>query len=140
MVEIKPGIEVPDEELSFSTARSGGPGGQHVNKTSSKVIVRFDLEASSAFTETQRARMRVKIPPRYLTSKGEVVVSSERFRDQHKNREDAVEKLAAVLRAALARPKTRIATKPGKAAKARRRADKEQASRRKQERGRRDYE
>lgn len=138
-MEIRPGITIPEEELELSTARSGGPGGQHVNKTSSKVIVRFDLRATTALTEGQKDRIKRKIAPRFLTSNDVVLVSSERHRDQFRNRQDAIKKLAKVLREALKRPKTRVLTKPSRASKQRRKKDKQAHSKKKRERSRKNF-
>jgi ribosome-associated protein len=138
-VEIKPGLEIPDVELSFSVARSGGPGGQNVNKVNSKVVLRFDLAATEAFSEYQKARLIKRLPKRYLTKDHEVVIHAEGSRDQLKNKQAALEKLATVLRDALKRPKTRIPTKMGRGAKERRKKDKQKQKRKKQERRKKDF-
>jgi len=133
-LKVKRGIEIPADELEMTFARSGGPGGQHVNKTSTKVVLRFDLEASSAFTEGQKERLRERIPPRFLTKKGEVVISSDEHRDQVSNREAARARLAAVLKGALARPKRRIPTRPTRGSKERRLKAKQITAEKKQRR------
>ncbi len=133
-LEIRPGLVLPAGELRMSAARSGGPGGQHVNVTSSKVELRFDLAASAALSEGQKARLRTKLPPRVLTQAGEVVVTCETHRDQHRNREGARQKLAALLRKALERPKPRIPTKPSRASKERRIQAKKEQGQKKQRR------
>ena len=138
-MEIMPNIVIPPEELSFSVARSGGPGGQNVNKVNSKVLLRFDLDATEVFTDGQKARLRVRVPKRFLTSKGELLISSERTRDQLKNRQDCLEKLAAVLREGLRRPKTRIPTRPSRGSCQRRKKQKQERSQKKRDRGRRDW-
>ena len=130
-LEIKPGLEIPDDELSFSVARSGGPGGQHVNKTSSKVVVRFDFDATEVFSPTQKSRMRNRIPPRYMTKAGELVLSADQHRDQARNREAVRTRLADVLREALKRPKTRRKTKPTRASKGRRKQAKQEQKQKK---------
>jgi ribosome-associated protein len=135
-VEVRPGLVIPEEELELTAARSGGPGGQHVNTTSSKVLLRWDLAQSRAVTEEQRARLLSKIPPRYLTGEGQVLLTSSEHKSQHENREAVLVRLAAVLRDALKREKKRIATKPGKRARARRREGKEKQSAKKQGRAR----
>jgi ribosome-associated protein len=119
-LQVKPGLVIPGDELSFSAVRSSGPGGQNVNKVASKVVLRFGLAASAALSEGQKARLLKKIPPRYLTKAGEVVIASEESRDQPRNRELCCEKLATVLREGLARPKTRRPTKPSRASRQRR--------------------
>lgn len=136
---VKPGLEIPDDELTFTVARSGGPGGQNVNKVNSKVVVRFNLSATAAFSDVQKARLLKKVPPRYLTKDGFLVIHAETSRDQLKNKNACIEKLATVLRDGLARPKTRIPTKMGRGAKERRKKDKQKQKRRKQERSQKDF-
>lgn len=131
---VQPGLVIPAAELALSAARSGGPGGQHVNKTSSKIVVRFDLAGSPSLTEAQKARLLSKVPPRFLTKDGVVVVDAEEERDQARNRARALEKLAEVLRQGLARPKPRRKTRPTRASQERRRADKERRKRTKERR------
>lgn len=129
---VQPGLVIPAAELELTAARSGGPGGQHVNKTSSKIVVRFDLEGSPTLSADQKARLRVKIPPRYLTKDGVVVIDAEEERDQARNRARALEKLAEVLRVGLVRPKPRRKTKPTRGSQERRRSDKEKKKRTKE--------
>ncbi len=119
-LEVRPGLTIPAAELSLSAARSGGPGGQHVNTTSSKVELRFGMEASAVLTEGQKERLRKKLPPRFLTTSGEVRVTCETHRDQHRNRQGARQKLAGLLRQALKRNKRRIPTRPSRGSKERR--------------------
>ena len=109
-LEITPSFSIPMAEIEFSYSRSSGPGGQNVNKVSSKAQLRWDL-AGSGLPEDARARF-AELYPSYLTEKGEVVLSGQRFRDAPKNRDDCLEKLAQMLRIALRRPKKRIPTKP----------------------------
>lgn len=122
---VRPDLTIPAAELELSAARSGGPGGQHVNKTSSKIIVRFDIRASAALTPEQKGRLLARIPPRWLTKDGVVVIDAEEERDQARNRQRALEKLAEALRMGLVRPKTRRQTKPTRSSKARTREDKQ---------------
>jgi ribosome-associated protein len=138
-LEIKPGLVIPEEEFEFSVARSGGPGGQNVNKVNSKVVLRWNLAKSEAFSEHQKARLKARVPKRYQTTKGEVVVHSSESRDQPKNKQACTDKLAEVIRQALKRPKTRIPTKIGRGAKERRKKDKQKNKRKKQERTRKDF-
>ncbi len=138
-MQVKPGLEIPDDELTFTVARSGGPGGQNVNKVNSKVVVRFNLAATEAFTEAQKARLLKKLPPRYMTKDGFIVIHAETSRDQLKNKQACLEKLANVLRDGLARPKTRIPTRIGRGAKERRKKNKQKQKRRKQERSQKDF-
>lgn len=106
-------IRIPLAELEFSYARSSGPGGQNVNKVSSKAILRWNLERSPSLPEETRARLRAKLATR-LTREGELVIASDRFRDQLKNREDCIQKLQMLLREASHVPKARKKTKPSR--------------------------
>lgn len=110
-LEIRPGILIPERELMMQTARASGPGGQNVNKVETKVEVRFYPDASSALSPEQKARLRSRLRNK-LTVDGALIVTSDRTRHQHRNREDALEKLAEMIRGALARPRTRRPTKP----------------------------
>jgi ribosome-associated protein len=121
-------LTIPAHELSISFARSGGPGGQNVNKVESKVELRWTPAESVAFTGATREWLLRRLAPK-LTSAGELIVTSSRTRDQLKNREDALAKLAETVRQALVRPKKRRKTKPTAAAKRRRLEAKKQRSR-----------
>jgi len=112
-------IAIPAGELRVSFVRSGGPGGQNVNKVASKVQLRWAPATSTAFSDADRAWLLNKLASK-LTSDGDLIVVSNLTRDQGRNRVDAEAKLAALLVAALARPKKRRATRPSQAAKARR--------------------
>lgn len=132
---IKAGLVIPGDRLELSVARSGGPGGQHVNKTNSKVVLRLDLEASQVFSEAQLARLRERIPPRYLAQEGRVLIlTSSEERDQGRNRDACRARLASVIKAALARPKTRRKTKPSRGAQERRLKTKQERGERKAQR------
>lgn len=120
---VTPRLTIPAGELEISFARSGGPGGQNVNKVSSKVDLRWNPTTSTALGEDDRARIVEKLKSR-LTNDGVLIVTSTLTRDQIQNREDARSKLALIVKAALDRPKPRKATKPSKGAKRRRIADK----------------
>jgi ribosome-associated protein len=129
-------LTIRAEELLMRAVRSGGPGGQNVNKVASKVELRFDFEASQAFSDAVRARFRALVRTR-LDADGRLLLVSQRTRDQHKNLEDARNKLAELIIAALYEPKRRKATKPSRAATARRVADKRHTSATKANRRRR---
>lgn len=120
---VTPRLTIPAGELSFAFARSGGPGGQNVNKVSSKVDLRWSPATSSALIAEDRALLLERLASR-LSNDGELIVTSTLTRDQMKNRQDALSKLALIVRTALARQKPRKATQPSRGAKRRRVADK----------------
>lgn len=107
-------LVIPASELTIGFARSGGPGGQNVNKVESKVELRWQPAASEALAalgEGQREWVLARLARR-LTLAGDLVVTSSKTRDQAKNREDARDKLAAIVREAMARPVARRPTRP----------------------------
>ena len=122
-IVVSPRLTIPASELSLAFARSGGPGGQNVNKVSSKVELRWNPTTSGALTLDDRTWLLSKLGNR-LTTDGTLIVTSTATRDQVKNRDDALSKLALIVRAALERPKKRYATKPSRASKRRRIEDK----------------
>ena len=126
-------LAIPRTELSYRASRSGGPGGQHVNTSSTRIELLWDLDGSTVIDDAQRERLRSKLAAR-LDSDGKVrVVASDR-RSQKQNRLAAEERLVALVRHALIVPKKRRATKPTRAAKERRLADKKRRAEKKRER------
>ena len=124
---------VPAADLSWSAARSSGPGGQNVNKVASKVELRFDFENSTVLAADVRERLRA-IAKAKIDAEGRILVVSQLTRDQSRNLEDARDKLCALIREALVRPKKRRPTKPSRAAKARRMDQKRKQGDKKQSR------
>ena len=122
-IVVTPRVTIPAGELALAFARAGGPGGQNVNKVSSKVELRWNPTTSAALTDDDRTWLVHRLRSR-LTSDGTLIVTSTATRDQAKNRDDATSKLALIVRAALDRPRPRRATRPSRAAKRRRVADK----------------
>ena len=120
---VTPRVIIPGGELAIAFARAGGPGGQNVNKVSSKVELRWNPTTSAALSDDERAWLVHRLRSR-LTTDGTLIVTSTATRDQGKNRDDAAEKLALIVRTALDRPKPRRATRPSRSAKRRRVADK----------------
>ena len=113
-MEITDTILVPDDELHFTFARSGGPGGQNVNKVASKAVLRWDLRHSPSLPAEVRARVEAQQPGR-VTTEGELILTSQRYRDQERNRQDCLEKLRAIVLQAAAVPKVRKKRKPTRA-------------------------
>ncbi len=122
-IVVTPRLTIPAGELSMSFARSGGSGGQNVNKVSSKVDLRWNVETSSALHPDDKLWLLQQLRSK-LTTDGTLIVTSTLTRDQIKNRDDAESKLALIVRTALDRPRPRRATKVSKGAKRRRVADK----------------
>jgi len=102
-------------ELTFKAVRSSGPGGQHVNKTASKVEVSFNLETSEALSEIEKERLRLKIPTK-ISSEGIIVLQSGETRSQHRNKAIVIERLIELLQKNLKVAKPRKKTKPSKGA------------------------
>jgi ribosome-associated protein len=126
-IVVTPRVVIPGDELAIAFSRSGGPGGQNVNKVASKVELRWNPTTSAALAaalgDDDRAYLIQRLASR-LTLDGTLIVTSTATRDQGKNRDDATSKLALIVRTALERPRPRKATRPSRAAKRRRVADK----------------
>ena len=108
-------LSIPRFELTFRATRAGGPGGQHVNTSSTRVELLWNVLRSTALTDEQRARLSEKLASR-LDAQGNVRVVASAFRSQLRNRTDAEERLAALVRRALIVPKARRKTRPTRAA------------------------
>jgi len=116
-LEVTPTVRIPLGELAYRASRSSGPGGQHVNTSSTRIELVWDIAASPALSEDQRARLLARLAHR-LDSAGRIRLVSGEFRSQLRNREAVTERLQAVVAAALAVPKRRKRTRVPAAAKA----------------------
>lgn len=113
MLRINENVSVPLAEIEISAIRSQGAGGQNVNKVSTAIHIRFDVRASSALSDNDKARV-LRLRDQRISKEGVIVIKSQRFRSQDKNRSDALEKLAEMIRKALVEKKPRKPTRPSK--------------------------
>jgi len=131
-------VSIPRSELDVRVSRSSGAGGQHVNKTSSRVEIFWNIPGSRALSEDQKTRILVKLASR-LTTEGSVRVVASDMRSQSRNRDLAEERLAELVRRALLVPKKRKATRPSLASKEARLESKKRQSSKKRERGKKSF-
>ncbi len=122
---------IAGNELRFSYARSSGPGGQNVNKVNSKAVLRWDVVASPSLPDDVRERFLSRYATR-VTTGGELVLSSERFRDQAKNIDDCLEKLREMILSVAAAPKHRRRTRPSRSSRIKRLVAKKHKKQRKE--------
>jgi ribosome-associated protein len=119
MIHVMPGVLIPDDELLFDASRSGGPGGQNVNKVSSRVTLTFDVNTSTALSDDQKRTIMQKLAGR-INKHGVLRVISQRTRSQELNRADATERFSELIRGALTPQRRRVKTRVPRAAHARR--------------------
>lgn len=131
MLEVNSQIIIPVKELNFTFSRSSGPGGQNVNKVNSKVTLHWSVANSPSVPDEVRERFS-QLFARRMNSQGEVVVVSQRYRDQGRNVADCMEKLRAMLIEAAALPRKRKKTRPTRGSQERRLREKRAASQKKQ--------
>lgn len=130
---IEPGWVIAAEELCFAFARSSGPGGQNVNKVNSKATLRWNVAESDCVPPALKARFLERYPHR-MNRLGEVIISSDRFREQSRNLSDCYERLRELILSVKSPPRTRKATKPTRASVRRRLENKKRTAQRKQSR------
>lgn len=119
MLTILPGLTLDEGELQETFVRASGPGGQNVNKVASAVQLRFDIRRSASLPHAVRERL-LRLAASRITDEGVLVIEARRFRTQEQNRQDARERLAALIRKAAETPKARRPTRPTRATQARR--------------------
>jgi ribosome-associated protein len=119
MIPVTPSIAIDESELQESFIRGSGPGGQNVNKVATAVQLRFDVRGSPSLPDDVRARLE-RLAGRRLTAEGVLVITAQRHRTQERNREDALQRLVALIREATECPKPRRPTRPTLASKRRR--------------------
>jgi ribosome-associated protein len=135
MLTITSTIQIPPEEFTFTFARSGGPGGQNVNKVNSKAVLRWTVATSPSLPEDVRARFMDKFATR-ITTEGDLIITCQKYRDQTSNVDNCLEKLQHMLISVAVPPRLRRATRPTAASKERRVAVKREISQKKQSRSR----
>ena len=127
MIRIDDHLEIDPGELQFQAARSSGPGGQHVNKVSTKMVMRWDVQQSPSLPEAVRRRFLAAFGHR-VRKDGVLVMSSDRHRSQTRNQAACVDRLVEMLRSVAHPPKPRRPTRPSRSAKAKRLEKKRQRS------------
>jgi ribosome-associated protein len=134
MLKIDDDLCIPDSEIELSAIRAQGPGGQNVNKVSSAIHLRFDIANSTTLGEDIRDRL-LALNDRRISKTGVVIIKSQRYRNQDKNREDALQRLTDLIREALVVKKPRKKTRPPRKVKEKRLEEKSRRARLKQSRG-----
>ena len=116
LLAVNDGLWIPRAELTYRATRSGGPGGQHVNTSSTRVELAWDVAGSPSLSDEQRARIREKLANR-ISGEGVLLLAASEHRSQHQNREAVTERFVELVRRALVVQKPRKKTRPGKAAR-----------------------
>ena len=135
MLEVNERIQIPDSEFTFAFSRSGGPGGQNVNKVCSKALLTWDATRSPSIPQDVRERFLIRYRRR-INKEGMLLITSQRYRDQGRNTHDCLSKLAELILSVAVAPTKRKASAPSRGAKQRRLNDKHVRSDKKQSRRR----
>lgn len=116
MIKVAPHLSLDERELGFSFIRAAGPGGQNVNKVSTAVQLRFDVINSPSLLPEQKHRL-IRLAGKLVNTQGVLLIEAKRYRSQERNKTDAIERLVRLIQQAIRKPKKRIPTRPGKAAR-----------------------
>jgi len=130
MIKVNKNISIKESELTFNFVRSSGPGGQNVNKVATAVQLRFDVASSASLNEDVKNRLK-SAAGKKVTKDGILIIEAKRFRTQEKNRQDAIERLIALIDKSSQKKKRRVKTNPSKASNQKRIEKKKRASEKK---------